>query len=249
MQWHTGPTPTNTPVHGAHSTPGMHYTPALSSFPNALTAEFWLTRAKAREDEGDILVRSHLLPMFSMTLTYMQVSFHTSTRGLAVIVMAAPCNGVWSKQDAEAQGYSVCSCSFAMLVAEAVPGLKRKVFIASASPSWLHEGSLSSMSCACMQGALGVLENAIRRNARPFSPLTKAISRLQAAAGMQEPRAAAARPALWSSLRPNAADKQKKKTLRFAGEADEDIVAADDGQACASAKHSTQPSRTFLCQL
>lgn len=135
-----------------------------------------------------------------------------------------------------------------MLVAEAVPRLKPKGVVASASPSWLHEGSLSSMSCACMQGALGVLENAIRRNARPFSPLTKAISRLQAAAGMQEPRAAAARPApvkLWSSLRPNAADKEKKKTLRFAGKADEDIVAADDGQARASAKHYMQPPGTL----
>lgn len=65
MRCHTGPTPANTPVHGLNSASGMHArTPALSSFPNALTAEFWLTRAKAREDEGDILVRAILLPVF-----------------------------------------------------------------------------------------------------------------------------------------------------------------------------------------
>lgn len=46
---------------------GSTHTPTLSSMPNALHAEWWLTRAKAKEENGDILVSRQKLHLMSVS--------------------------------------------------------------------------------------------------------------------------------------------------------------------------------------
>lgn len=82
-----------------------------------------------------------------------------------------------------------------------------------------------------MQGALGVLENALRRNARPLTPISKAINELQSQ--ISKPRDGASNPTpikLWSSVRPPA--EQMKKTLRFASQLEEVAASADVDKVC-----------------